>query len=103
MTLISKTTSHHVSLGWSSSHVWVTIHNYIVLLDDRDAVLIRILLGCLLAVVVRGSVVLLGVNYVSTLHLRILNFYLRIVEDVVIIVDILYDLDWLILVLLFGL
>ena len=54
-----------------------------------------LLVGC--------SVVLLCLDHMSSEHLWILNFYLRVVEDVVVVVDILDYLYWLLLCLLLGL
>ena len=43
----------------------------------------------------------MSVDHASTLHLGILNFNLRVVEDVIIVVDIFDNLNGLILALLF--
>lgn len=98
--LFSYSATHHVGLGWTCSHVRTTHYN-IVFLDNSDTVLIGVLLS--LALVVRGSVVLLGVDDTSALHLRILYFDLRVVENVIVVINVLDDLDWLLLVLLFWL
>ena len=45
------------------------------------------------------AVVLLGLDNVPTKHLRVFNFYLWIVENVVVIVDIFNDFNWLVLIL----
>ena len=47
-----------------------------------------------------GSVVLLGVNDIATLHLRVLDFNLRIVEDKIVVVDVFNYFDWLLRLLL---
>ena len=99
LTLVSKSPAHHVCLLRASLHAWV--HHDIVLLDNSDSVL-RIV--ALLSPCHRSCVILLGLNHVSSKHLRVLDLNLRVVEDViVVIIDVLDDLYWLILTLLLGL
>ena len=40
--------------------------------------------------------ILLSLNYVTTKHLGILYFYLWIVENIIIVIDVLYYLNWLV-------
>lgn len=75
---------------------YVSVHHNVVLLDHCDATyLIIIIVAILLVLHLASLMVLLGLNYVTTQHLRILNLDLRIVEDVVIVVDVFDYLDWL--------
>jgi len=79
----------------------LSVHDNIVFFYNSDSILIRISL--LLAWHLGGSIILLGLDHVATLHLRILDFNLGIVENVVIVIDVLDDFDWLLLTLLLRL
>ena len=46
------------------------------------------------------TMILLSLNDVTTKHLRILYFYLWIVENIIIVIDVLYYLNWLVSFLL---
>jgi len=50
----------------------------------------------------RCNMILLSLNHISTYNLWVLNLNLRVIEDIIIIIDVLYYFDWL-LVLLFWL
>lgn len=91
--LISKSSHHQICLLW-----WILLaHDDIVLLDNGDAVWILELLFVL--DVLRCCEVWLGLNYGATLHLSVLNFDLRVVEDVVVVVDVFNNFNWLLLFL----
>jgi len=53
----------------------------------------------LLLLLTSSSMVLLCLDYVTTKHLWILDLNLRVVEDIVIIVDVFDYLDWLLIAL----
>lgn len=108
MSLISKSSIHHVGLGHLSSAEYmsrITIHDYIIFLDDSDTtnLIIISLLLVLSYMLLWMTMELLALNYMPTQHLRILDFNLRVVEDVVIIIDVLDYLYRLVLALLFWL
>jgi hypothetical protein len=46
---------------------------------------------------------LLGLDDVATLHLRVLDLYLGVVEDEIVVIDVLDDLDGLLLTVLLRL
>jgi hypothetical protein len=96
LVLISQSSDHHISLLRSMVDV-LSIHYYVVLLHNGDSILIGVSL--LLARHLGGSIVLLSLNDVTSLHLRILDFNLRVVEDVVVVIYILDDFDGLLLTL----
>lgn len=96
LTLISETSSHHIRrLMW-----WILPHHMVrhivsnlnvVLFNHCDASgAAKMLLSHWLAVI------LLGLNYVTSEHLRIFYFNLWIVENIIIVVDILYYFNWLV-------
>ena len=62
----------------------------VVLLDHCDSTLASELLAHSL------PVVLLSLNDMTTEHLRIFDLDLRIVENIIIVVDVLYYFNWLI-------
>ena len=72
-------------------HALVLAHNDIVLLDHSNA-----LHGILLAAP-------LGLVLLLLVELRIFDFNLGVVENVIVIVDVLYDFNWLVLALLLWL
>jgi hypothetical protein len=76
-----------------------TIHDNVILLNDRDATNL-IIVGIGILFLHLALVILLGLDDVSPKHLRVFYFYLRIVENVVIVVDVFYNFYWLLLVLL---
>ena len=70
---------------------WILVHNNIVLLDYSDATLsFESTFSHSL------SVILLGLDDVATEHLWIFYFDLRIVENIIIVVDVLYYFNWLV-------
>lgn len=94
LALICKSPTHH----WLHAMSDIAIHDNIVFLDNSDAT------GCVIAVFlvlhVAPLIVLLGLHYVTSQHLRVLYFYLRVVEYIVIVVDVLDNLYWLLTVAL---
>lgn len=71
----------------------IAVHNNIVFFDYCNAT--RILVTVLLILHLASLVILLSLHDVTTQHLWVLNLDLRVVEDVVVIIDVLYYLDWL--------
>jgi len=111
MTLISESPTHHIGLlNLSLNHAVcnVATHNNIVFLNHSNtvhgvlAILIQLLLGLLLGATL-VTMILLSLDNVTSKHLRILNFDLGVIENVVIIVDIFNDLDGLVLIFLLWL
>ena len=77
-------------------HAWV--HHDVVLLDDSNAMMWVL---PLFASTHWASVILLGLDHVTTKHLWVLDLDLRIIEDIiVVIIYILNDLNRLVLTLL---
>ena len=78
----------------------ITIHDDIVLFDDSDPTdLIIIVAVFLILHLLRASVILLTLSDVPTEHLRILYFDLRVVEDIIIVVNVFDNFNWLLLIL----
>lgn len=109
MTLICESPTHHIGLlNLSLNHAvcYVATHHNIVFLNDSNsvhrilAILIQLLLGLLLGATL---MILLSLDNVATKHLRILDFDLWVIENVVIIVDIFDDLNGLVLTFLLWL
>ena len=79
----------------------VAADDNVVVLDHSDiAVLIITHWSLTLAA---STMVLLGRDHVTSEHLWILNLYLRVIENVIVVIDIFDDLDWLVLALLLWL
>ena len=93
--LISKPSPHHLAV------ILLLVHHDVVLLDHSNALWILKVSWLLLL----ASMVLLGLDDVAPKHLRIFYLDLRVVEDVIVVVDVLYDFDRasVLTVLLFGL
>lgn len=97
MPLVSKAATHHVS-WWmrrllSNQMMWhVTTNSNIVFFYHCDSTLARVVAPFAHALVV----VLLSLNYVTTKHLRVLYLDLWIVENIIIVVDVLYYFNWLV-------
>jgi len=73
---------------------YVSVHHNVVFFDDCDPTYLVVVVAVLLVLhLALGLVVGLGLNDVASEHLRILNLDLRVVEDVVIVVDVFYYLD----------
>lgn len=101
--LVHKPSTHHVCGPWSyllAAHHplrHAVVHDDVVLLDDGDPVSVHlVMLIVSLGFLVDSHrhpwwVVLLP--KLATLHLAILDLDLRVVEDVVVVVDVLDDLD----------
>ena len=113
MTLISESPTHHIGLlNLTLNHAVcdVATHNNIVFLNHSNssstvhgvlAILIQLLLRLLGVTLV--TMILLSLDNVTAKHLRVLNFDLGVIENVVIIVDIFNDLDGLVLTFLLRL
>ena len=93
--LISKPSPHHLAV------ILQLVHHDVILLDHSNALWVLEISWLLLL----ASVVLLCLDDVTPKHLRILYLDLRVIEYVIVVVDILYDLDRasVLTVLLFGL
>ena len=79
----------------------IAADDYVIVLDHSDiAVLIIAHWSLTLAA---PTMVLLGRDNVTSEHLRILNLNLRIIKDVIVVIDIFDDLYWLVLALLLWL
>ena len=89
MTLVCKSPAHH----WLHPMSNIAVHDNIVFFDNCYAT--RILVSVLLILHLASLMVLLSLHDVATEHLRVLNLDLRVVEDVVVVIDILYYFDWL--------
>lgn len=104
MILVSETPSHHVRRLVMRSlrhHMMrhIISNGNIVLLDYSNATL------SLESAFTHGlPVILLGLDDVATEHLWVFYFDLRIVENIIIVVDVLYYFNWLVslLFLRFG-
>ena len=71
----------------------IAVHDNIVFLYNCYATLI--LVSVLLILHLASLVILLSLNNVTTEHLRVFNLDLRVVENVVVVIDVLYYFDWL--------
>lgn len=98
--LVCKSSYHDICL-LRIVHI-LTIHYDIIFFDNSYCSILILILLCLLSRHIWSSIVLLCLNYISTLHLWIFYFYLRIVKNVVIIVNVLYYFYWLLLTILLG-
>ena len=81
--LVSKPSTHHLAI------VLLLVHHDVVLLDHSDALWVLEVSWLLLL----AGMVLLCLDDMAPKHLRILYLDLRVVEDVVIVVDVLYYFD----------
>ena len=106
MTLVSETATHHICLRHlptAKNMLIVRTHDNIILFYNSYAtylIVIIIPFYLILVQLLRMAVVLLALHDVSTEHLGVLNFNLGIIEDIVIIVDVLYYLYWLLVILI---
>lgn len=94
MTLISKSTAHHRLLGWSlSNHMMthVTANCHTIIFNNCNTTWSRKMRR-----LTHALVILLGLNNMATEHLWILDLNLRIVENIIIVVDVLYYFNRLI-------
>lgn len=112
MTLISESPAHHIGLlNLSLNHAVcnVTTHYNIVLLNHSNSTSVHGILTILIQLLLRllGSslvtMILLSLDNVTSKHLWILYFDLRVVENVVIIVDVFNNLNGLVLTFLLWL
>ena len=79
--LVSKPPTHH-----RLAILLLLVHHNVVLFDDSDA------LGRV-ALFLMPSMVLLSLDNVASQHLRILYLDLGVVENVVVVIDVLYYFD----------
>ena len=90
VTLICKTATHHWLLGLSLADHMMThlsAHSHAIVLDNGNAtraLKVRLFTHALM--------ILLRLNNVTAKHLGILDLNLRIVENIIIVVDVLYNL-----------
>ena len=109
MTLISESPTHHIrllNLALNHAVCNVATHDNIVFLNHSNATvhgILPILIQLLLWLLGATLMILLSLDNVTSKHLRILNFDLGVIENVVIIVDIFNDLDGLVLTFLLRL
>ena len=71
----------------------ITVHDNIVFFNNCYATLI--LVSVLLILHLASLVILLSLHDVTAEHLWVLNLDLRVVEDIVVVIDVLYYFDWL--------
>ena len=94
VTLICKTATHHWLLGLSLADHMMThlsAHSHAIVLDNGNAT--RALKVRLFT---HALVILLRLNNVTAKHLGILDLNLRIVENIIIVVYVLYYFNWLV-------
>ena len=108
VSLVVKPSVHHIglrNLPITQDMIWIIIHYNIIFLDNSNATdLIVISFSLVLSnMLLWMSMELLTLYNMTSQHLRILYFNLRVIEYVVIVVYVLYYLNGLILILLFGL
>ena len=71
----------------------ITVHDNIVFFNNCYATLI--LVSVLLILHLASLMILLSLHDMTAEHLRVLNLNLRVVENVVVVIDVLYYFDWL--------
>ncbi len=99
--LISKPSSHHIGGLRSSSSYILSVHYNVIFLDDSGPAYLMIFWTT--ASLLCPSMVLLSLNDMTAKHLWILNFNLRIVKDVIVVINILDYFNWLLLTFLLWL
>jgi len=78
----------------------ITVHDDVVFFDDGDPTDLIIVVAIFLILhLLRVAMKLLSLGDVSTDHLWVLYFDLRIIEDIIIVVDVLDNFNWLLLIL----
>ena len=95
MTLVCETATHHGLLRWPlANHMMahMSTHTHSIVFDDCDATRALKMWWLTNALVV----ILLSLNNVATEHLGILYLNLRIVENIIIVVDVLYNFNRLV-------
>ena len=99
VTLVRQPSAHHVRrlLRRSLNHVMrnVASNGNCVFLNDCDTASSREM-----TFIAHALVVLLRLDDVAAEHLWVFNFNLRIVENIIIVVYVLYYFNWLVLLLL---
>ena len=73
----------------------VALHDDIILFDHCNVAILPLLL----ALRTGWAMVLLRLNNMATKHLRIFNLNLRIVEDVIVVINVLYYLNRLLVLM----
>lgn len=99
--LVGDAAPHHIRrmvrrVGTSLHHD-ISTNSNIIFFNDSDSILTTKLLVHALAVI------LLGLDDVASQHLRIFNFNLWIIENVIVVIDIFNYLNWLVALLFLGL
>ncbi len=94
--MVCQSAPHH----WLHTLSDITVHDDVVLFDDgvpTDLIVVGIFL---ILHLLRPTMILLTLGDVPTEHLRILYFDLRIIEDIIIVVNVFDNFNWLLLILL---
>lgn len=108
LTLISKSSAHHICLVRYVALIHhavsnVSTHNDIVLFYYSDTA--NLVVACIwiifywLRILTTTCMVLLGLHNVASEHLGIFDFNLWVVEDIIVVIYVLYDFDRLLLAL----
>ena len=78
----------------------ITVHDDVVFFDDGDPTDLIVVAVFLILHLLRATVILLlSLGDLPTMHLRILYFNLRVVEDIIVVVNVFYYLNRLLLIL----
>jgi hypothetical protein len=93
--LVSQSAPHH----WLHTLSDITVHDDVVLFDDGDPTDLIIVAVFLILHLLRAAMVLLALSDMPTKHLRILNFNLRVVKDIIVVVYVFNNFNWLLLIL----
>lgn len=93
MTLVCEAATHHGLLRWTlANHMMAHMSTHSIVFNDCDATRALKMWWLTNALVV----ILLSLNNVATKHLGILYLNLRIVENIIIVVDVLYNFNRLV-------
>ena len=93
--MVSISAPHH----WLHTLSDITVHDDVVLFNDGDPTDLIVVAVFLILILLRDAVLLLSLGYVPTEHLRILYFDLRVIEDIIVVVNVFYYFNWLLLTL----
>lgn len=94
--MVSQSAPHH----WLHTVSDITVHYNVVFFDDSDPTDLIVVTVFLILHLLRTAVILLlRLGDLPTMHLRILYFNLRVVEDIIVVVNVFYYLNWLLLIL----
>ena len=94
VTLICEATAHHGLLRWTmADHMMahLSAHSHAIIFDNCNSTM-----ALKLRLLTHTLMILLSLNNVATEHLRILYLNLRIVENIIIVVDVLYNFNGLV-------